>query len=268
MPDDELARAGEVVDHRRRVARLARREVLPDLLASVLVEGDDRRALAAYQANEPIAVDERMSGEAPERHFNLVFLEQILGPENVPLEVEAVELPHRAEGVDLVAGDDRRGARSGGVADVVGRLVFVLPQDLAGHLVQTQHAFLAVHTTAAEGALGVLGPLGEHAIGDEDSAVRDGGTGVALGDGRAPAHLGTAGGELGDEAGLAPDAVALGAEPLRPIVGRGGRREHQGGKEPTHGQTTKTHAQLLRDVDGKVVTIDAAGRKVIDMIGE
>ena len=65
MPEDELPLAAGLVDDRRAVARLLGAQRAPDLLAGVLVEGDRRAAGAAHQANQPVAVQQRMPGEAP-----------------------------------------------------------------------------------------------------------------------------------------------------------------------------------------------------------
>src|ERR1051325_7293666 len=142
MPEDELPFAADLVDHRRRITGLVGREGLPDFLAGVLVEGDRDRALAADQADEAIAVEERMAGEAPHRNGEIILLEQVLRPEHGPLvSIVTVEMPHGAERVDLAAGDKGRGARAGGVADLIGAIVFVLPDDLAVGFVQAEDAF-------------------------------------------------------------------------------------------------------------------------------
>src|SRR5207302_5970215 len=71
-------------------------------------------------------------------------------------------------------------------------------------------------------ALGIFDPLRANAIGYVDFAVSDGGARVAFADRRAPADFRAAWRELREDACLAPDAVPLGSEPLRPIVGPGG----------------------------------------------
>src|SRR5262249_44301924 len=101
-------------------------------------------------------------------------------------------------------------------------------------------------------ALGVLRVLVQDAVRDVDAAVRHRRTGVAGAD-RGPPHLlGALGAELLDQAALAPDAVALGPEPLRPIVGKtvrsdGCQKQHRHETAPGHdGSSTLTRAGRLK----------------------
>src|SRR5262245_43329334 len=113
MPEDELAFAVDVEDGRRRVARFLGGECLPDFLAGVLVKRDGDGSWPADEANQAIAVEDRMAGETPLRRFLGVILEQIARPEDRTLVgVVAVEMPHGAERVDLAASDERSGARA------------------------------------------------------------------------------------------------------------------------------------------------------------
>src|SRR5262249_12446975 len=132
--------------------------------------------------------------------------------------VEAAQVAHGPERVDLAAGDDGRGPGAGRVRDFVGARVLALPRQLAVGHVEAQDALLAGQGFAGETALGVLHPLVEDAVGDVDLAAGDRGPGVAHADVLAPADLGPALGELGQDAGFPPDAVALGPQPLRPVV--------------------------------------------------
>ena len=52
-------------------------------------------------------------------------------------------MPLRAERPDLAAADDRRGARTGGIAHVVGTIVFVLPENFPGRFVEAKNALVA-----------------------------------------------------------------------------------------------------------------------------
>src|SRR5207249_4754427 len=65
------------------------------------------------------------------------------------------------------------------------------------------------------------------AIHDVDAAVGDGGAGEAAADRGAPENFRAALRELGQDALFAPDTVAVGAEPLGPIVGAKARRAKQ-----------------------------------------
>ena len=59
----------------------------------------------------------------------------------------------------------------------------------------------------------------DDAVREINSAGDNGGAGVARADGCAPSDLRTAGGKFFEYAALAPDAVALRAEPLGPVIG-------------------------------------------------
>ena len=65
----------------------------------------------------------------------------------------------------------------------------------------------------------VADPCGKPAVGDIDAAVGYNRSRVARADGRAPADRRAVGGKSLDDAGLAPNRVAVGAEPLRPVIG-------------------------------------------------
>src|SRR2546427_425579 len=60
VPDDELADAARLDDHRRRIADFLDRERLPLFLAGILVEGHDRAAFAADQSDDAVAFDQWM----------------------------------------------------------------------------------------------------------------------------------------------------------------------------------------------------------------
>ena len=64
MPLDQQA---VVSQGRRTVARFAGGQRLPTLGAGFFVEGDDDGSRAADEANQSIMVDERRTGETPER---------------------------------------------------------------------------------------------------------------------------------------------------------------------------------------------------------
>src|SRR5262249_50831403 len=132
--------------------------------------------------------------------------------------VQAIEIAHGAKRVDLAAVDQRRGTRPAGVGDRVSAGVIPRPDDLPGPVVEAVDALLAGQLAACEAAVGHLdAPVGEP-VGDVDAAAGDGGAGVAQRDGGAPADLRAAGGELIEDAALAPDGAAPRAEPLRPVV--------------------------------------------------
>src|SRR5205807_4857397 len=112
-------------------------------------------------------------------------------------------------------------ARPAGVGNVlVGTGVFVLPDLLARGGVEADDALLAGDADALfrRDRLAVAAGVAE-AVHDVDAVANDGGAAVAVAQRSAPEDLGTVLGELLDQAGLAPDAVAPRAEPLRPVVG-------------------------------------------------
>jgi hypothetical protein len=130
---------------------------------------------------------------------------------------------------------DRRSARAGSVTDRVRRLVFMCPQHAPGFFIETQHAFHPRNATAIK-RIGRIGRVrGQFAIVNVHTPARDGRPGVTGSDGSAPAEGQTVGGKLFQNAGLAPDGVALRSEPLRPIIRPGERQagEQQcGAREP------------------------------------
>lgn len=77
----------------------------------------------------------------------------------------------RAERPDLAAADDWRGARTGGIAHVVGAFVFVLPENFTGRLVEAEHAFVAGDDAAIEWVRRVLRALRQHAVSQEDASA-------------------------------------------------------------------------------------------------
>src|SRR5207245_2576133 len=55
VPDDKLALAAELINHRRRIARLWGRQCTPQLLAHLFVEGNHGAVLAADKANQLVS---------------------------------------------------------------------------------------------------------------------------------------------------------------------------------------------------------------------
>ena len=93
------------------------------------------------------------------------------------------------------------------------------PKSFARLFIQAEHALLAGDFAALERVVGVCHPIIELAVGHIDAAICHGGTGIAAAERFAPAILGTVLGERIHDALLAPHAIALRAEPLRPIIG-------------------------------------------------
>jgi hypothetical protein len=100
----------------------------------------------------------------------------------------------------------------------------VFPQELAVSRPQAEEPFGALEFTA----LGWIGAFvgGADKIGDIDPAIRDGGTGVAPVDPGTPDDFRAAlppSRKFFDQARFPPNAIALGTQPLRPVIGPGGR---------------------------------------------
>src|SRR5262249_53685350 len=151
------------------------RQRLPQLLAGVLVEGDDRAAVAADQADQLVAVDERVRRPAPDLRLGLVVPGEVLRPDDLAgVGFQTEQVAHAAERIHLALVDDGRGARPFGVGDLVGAVVLVLPEELAVGGAEAQDAL-----AAGQAALGELLALGE----DVALAVHD--VDLAAGDGRA-----------------------------------------------------------------------------------
>ena len=71
---DQLPLAARFNNRWWRIALLWRRQVVPDLLAGVLVECDRMRAVAAGHADQLVAVDERVARITPQRRLRVVLL--------------------------------------------------------------------------------------------------------------------------------------------------------------------------------------------------
>src|SRR5436309_8708120 len=94
-----------------------------------------------------------MPAEAPHWRLDLVVLLQIVRPKDGPLcGVEAIEIAHRAEGVDFALVDRRRTARTAGVRNLVRASILMFPDLLAVSGVQAEHALGAVEARPREAA--------------------------------------------------------------------------------------------------------------------
>src|SRR6266478_2261560 len=220
IPDNELALAAGFIDHWGTIARLLSSQGVPNLLAGVLVESDGGGVFAANDANQLLAVQERMRREAPYRRFDFVFLLEIERPNLLTfLGIQAIEIAFRAKRVDFLVVNNRRCSGSGGIRDRIGTVIFFGPKDSAVGFIEADNAFLARDVAAGKVIGGFFSVGGELTIHEVDATLSHGRAAVARTDLLSPAHLRPALGELVDDAGFAPDAVSLRTEPLRPIVG-------------------------------------------------
>src|SRR5262245_16311106 len=82
MPDEELSRASRFDDRGWRIPRLSGRQCVPDFLAGVFVEGIRNAAFSADDANQFLAVDQRVPAKSPNRSFGFEITLEILVPED------------------------------------------------------------------------------------------------------------------------------------------------------------------------------------------
>src|SRR5262249_51938284 len=147
----------------------------------------------------------------------LQILDEVLRPDRFPgLRLQAPEVTHRSERVDLVADDGRRGPRAERVADLLVRaVVLVFPNLLAGVFVQAHDALLARRGRGPGRLFSDRAGDPVHTVDEPAGHRRPAVTGPER---RLPHLLRTVLGEFVEDALLAPDAIALWAEPLRPVV--------------------------------------------------
>ena len=158
-----------------------------------------------------------------------------------------MEIPLGAEGVNDAIDDRRRAARSTGIRDRIGAVVFVLPEEPAIDGIKTEYPLPTGKLRALRRIVGHRPPVAEEVIDQIDAAIGHSRAGIAATDLGPPAGREPVGGEGGAEAGLAPLAVTLRATPLRPVVGpdRGHRHRqacHRRGEGAPDG-TEKTTAR-------------------------
>src|SRR6185503_7894722 len=121
VPDDELALATELVDHRRTIARFLCAERAPEFLAAVLVQCHGHAPFPSDQADELLSVNQRMSGEAPHRRFGAEIFFELARPKDFAgCSLQAEQISLRTERVNFSLMNSRRGARTGGITHGVG----------------------------------------------------------------------------------------------------------------------------------------------------
>src|SRR5262249_1372682 len=130
--------------------------------------------------------------------------------------VQAVEVAHRTKRIDLALVDRRRTARAGGGADVVGAGGGGFPQRLAVAGPQKEDAPGPPAFGPPGGVRGLVSRAG--VVRQKDASCCERGASISALELGAPDDLGAALGKRLKQTGLAPDAVAPGAQPLRPIV--------------------------------------------------
>src|SRR5438046_444125 len=85
-----------------------------------------------------------MRGVTPDGGFNLVILTEIFSPKTFAgFGVQATQVTHGAEGIDAPLMNQRRGSRPAGVGDLVGAIIFILPDQPAVTGIETQNSLFA-----------------------------------------------------------------------------------------------------------------------------
>src|SRR5262245_21114904 len=154
-----------------------------------------------------------------------MILDEVLRPQRLARrDIEAQQVAHRAERVNLAVMDQWRGPRTGRATYLIGAIVGVRPQNFSGLLIEAKDALLPLDGFLAERILGNGRTFRQRAGGDKNATLRDGRAGVAHANRRPPTHFRPALRKLVEDAGFLPDPVAIRSKPLRPVVGS---REHR-----------------------------------------
>ena len=130
-------------------------------------------------------------------------------------------MPHRTQGVDVVAIDSRCAARSGRISNLVRAVVLVRPKLFSCGCIQALNSLATRNRTRLadvvfnrQPLVFVLGPV-HH----KEAAVGDAGAGISRSDRHPPADLGATLWKLFEDAGFPPDPVHLFPHPARPVIG-------------------------------------------------
>jgi len=229
MPEDQLPDAAGLKNDRGTIARLLGAQGPPDFRAGIFVQSHDCRVGAAGQANQLVAVKERVSRKAPQGSFDFVVRFEIARPKDAARSgIQAEEIAFGSEREDLALADQGSGARAGRVADGVGTIVGMPPQNSSVGRVEADNRLGAGNAPAREGVSRFGRRIGKLVVEHVNAPLGHGGTGIAGANLGAPDHRRPAGRKRTDNAGLAPNAVPFGPKPLRPIVGpEAGRAAHR-----------------------------------------
>src|SRR5579884_3625113 len=116
-----------------------------------------------------------MGSIAPDRGtIEPIILHQVLGPARFAgCGIQAKQVAHGAQGIDLASTDDGRGAWPTRVGDGVRTVVVVFPEELAVVSTQAQESFHAGDAGARRPLGFALGVQGSNAIHDVDTTASD-----------------------------------------------------------------------------------------------
>ncbi len=226
---DVLPHTGRLADDGRRVAGAVEallpevRDLrLPDQLAGLLVQGDQRRVARAGRHDHAVAVDQRRLAEAPvvaaagEHHGAQEVLDQASPPHGLAgRDLGAQQIAVRPECIDAIPVDGRRAARAAEHLFVPRRTHTLFPED-APVLGRCREEKLILAEIAHR----------------EDASFDDGHAGVADAEaGRAPEQGRPALRPTIEETGFGRTCITLDAAPLRPV--RCGKRRREQ-RQQTH----------------------------------
>ncbi len=176
-----------------------------------------------------IAVDEGMSGEAPDGGRHAVIPLEILAPQQLPVrDVQAPEVAFGTQRVDPRAVDSGCAAGPGRVRHGVVARVLMLPQGPPRGRIQAPQPLLAFQLGPHAGAVLDLA-LFHQVVHHKHPPRGDGRSGVTQGDRHPPFDWQAGGRKAVPHARLAPHAVPLRTQPLRPVIGDQGQGEPAGG---------------------------------------
>ena len=194
---------------------------------TVTLADDDITALAAHETIQQVAVDERMSGNAPDRHSRPIVFDKVLTPNDAAiLSVQAPQVSFCPQGIDSSRINGGRTTRASRIRQLVFPIVLVLPQQLARVSCEAEHSFHSLQLIACPGIIREF-PRATHVVHQIDFAPSHGRSGITEFDGSTPFHFQALSRETFDNTGFPPDAVPFRTEPLGPVVCQGGGSQRQ-----------------------------------------
>src|SRR5258706_8977303 len=117
-----------------------------------------------------VPIDQRAARVTPDRRLSFQFF---LPGDFARMDLDAIEMAFRPQGIDPIAIDGRRGARAAGVGDGIRAVVLHLPEEVPIRIVKTENALDARQAAPREGILRCLDPFLEEMIGDDDPPRRN-----------------------------------------------------------------------------------------------
>src|SRR5260370_39881637 len=110
-----------------------------------------------------------MGGEAPDLDGRLILFHEVLRPNDFTVgHIQAEQVPHGSQGVNLAVAVDGSRSWSGRVLYVIDAIIRMLPHNLAFGVVATEHAIFAGDLVLAEPAGGGLRLRAHAAVPDEN----------------------------------------------------------------------------------------------------